>query len=137
LEVLRVFTDGASRGNPGEAGFGVVILDGQGTLIEEVSGYLGITTNNVAEYSALIAALKAIAKYGKTVKVEIFSDSELIVRQIGGRYKVKSPSILPLFEEAQSMITGRGNISLAHIPREKNRAADALANRAVDRKSLP
>jgi len=141
LEGVKVFTDGASRGNPGEAGFGVVIRDTGGKLLEEISGYLGQTTNNVAEYRALIAALKALSKYvtggkkGSHPKIEIFSDSELMVRQVRGLYRVKSPGLLPLYQEAVSLLEGMKTVTLTHIPRELNREADALANRAVDRKS--
>ena len=134
MERLKVFTDGASRGNPGEAGFGVVIQDSKGTQIEEVSGYLGKATNNVAEYSALIAALKAVTKYGN-VPVDIYSDSELLVKQLHGLYQVKSTGLLPLFKEAKRLMEQLRKVTLTHIPREKNSEADALANRVLNRRA--
>ena len=131
---LSIFTDGVARGNPGDGGFGVVIKGDDGATIEEIAGYLGKTTNNFAEYSALIAALKGVVKYNAE-KVEIFSDSQLMVRQINGQYSVKSESLLPLYTEAKSLISNLRNVKLFHVPREKNKEADALANKAVDQKT--
>ncbi len=131
---LTIFTDGVARGNPGEGGFGAIIKGADGNILKEIEGYLGITTNNFAEYSALIAALKASLKY-HAEKVEVCSDSQLIVRQLNGQYSVKSESLLPLYKEAKRLISVLGNVIISYIPREKNKEADALANKAVDQKT--
>ena len=133
--VLTIFTDGVARGNPGEGGFGVIIKDTDGTIIEEVGGYIGVTTNNIAEYTALVTALKTAIKYSDG-KIIVYSDSELMVRQLNGIYKVKNEGLLPLYKEAKKLISNFGDFIIEHIPREKNKEADALANRAVDRKEI-
>ncbi len=124
-------TDGAAKGNPGPAGIGAVIKDSSGSIIAEVYEYLGETTNNQAEYQALIAALKRAQKLGGE-ELQVFADSELMVKQIAGIYKVKNEGIKPLFEEAKQMIKLFKSVSLKHVPREKNSEADALANKAID-----
>ena len=131
---LTIFTDGVARGNPGAGGFGAIIKGTDGNILKKIEGYLGITTNNFAEYSALIAALKASLKY-HAKKVEVYSDSQLIVRQLNGQYSVKSESLLPLYKEAKRLISVLGNVIISYIPREKNKEADALANKAVDQKT--
>ena len=131
--VLTIYTDGVARGNPGEGGFGVMIKGPDGDILEEIGGYLGVTTNNFAEYSALVAALRASIKYHAD-KTEVYSDSQLLVRQLNGLYRVKSSSLLPLYNEAKNLISLIGNVIIFYIPREKNREADALANKAVDQK---
>ena len=133
--ILTIFTDGVARGNPGEGGFGVIIKDTDGTIIEEVGGYIGVTTNNIAEYTALVTALKTAIKYSDG-KIIVYSDSELMVRQLNGIYKVKNEGLLPLYKEAKKLISNFGDFIIEHIPREKNKEADALANRAVDRKEI-
>ncbi len=133
--VLTIYTDGVARGNPGEGGFGVVIKDADGSVIESVGGYIGITTNNIAEYTALLAALKTSLKY-KASKVVVYSDSELMVRQLNGIYKVKNQGLLPLYKEAKDLTSRFLDFIIEHIPREKNKEADALANRAVDSKEI-
>ena len=132
---LTIFTDGVARGNPGDGGFGVVIKGKDGILMEEIGGYLGVTTNNFAEYSGLVAALKASLKY-QPAHIEIYSDSQLVVRQLNGLYRVKSESLLPLHKEARRLMSLLGNIAVFYIPREKNKEADALANKVVDQKIL-
>ena len=132
---LIIFTDGVARGNPGEGGFGAVIKGPDGVILEEIGGYIGATTNNFAEYSALISALKASVKYHPE-KIEVYSDSQLLVRQLNGQYSVKSESLLPLYKEAKRLISSLGNVIISYIPREKNKEADALANRAVDQKII-
>ncbi len=127
--------DGASRGNPGPAAFGVVIEDDQGQVLEEISRRLGETTNNVAEYHALLAALEYALAHAQRLRV--FSDSELLVRQLQGHYKVKSPDLQPLFARAQEMIRRLERFQVAHVPREQNRRADALANAALDHGQAP
>jgi len=132
---LTIFTDGVARGNPGDGGFGVIIKGRDGNLLEEIGGYLGVTTNNFAEYSGLVAALKASPKY-QAAHIEIYSDSQLVVRQLNGLYSVKSESLLPLHKEARRLMSLLGNVAVFYIPREKNKEADALANKAVDQKIL-
>jgi ribonuclease HI len=126
----RIYSDGASKGNPGPAGVGAVILDAEGNKVAEIAKYIGVTTNNVAEYRALIEALKACLKR-KWAPVEIFSDSELLIRQLAGKYKVKNPGILPLHQSARKLIEQLGCERLQHIPREENEEADRLSNLGV------
>ena len=129
---LRI--DGASRGNPGAAGFGVAVEDAEGASIASLYGFLGTASNNVAEYQALIHALDyAIASDAR--HVEIFSDSQLVVRQMQGRYRVKHPAMLSLYREARSLIGRLEQARLHHVPREQNKAADRLANQAVDERA--
>ena len=131
---LFIHIDGASRGNPGEAGFGIHVEDESGNPVAELHGYLGQATNNVAEYQALIHALRyALAKGARRVK--IFSDSELIVRQVAGVYKVKHPSMRALHGEAVALLARFEQASLSHVPRERNREADRLANHALDERT--
>ena len=132
---LTIFTDGVARGNPGEGGFGVIIKGGDESVLEELGGYLGVTTNNFAEYSALIAALKAAIKY-QVEKINVYSDSQLMVRQLNGQYRVKSESLLPLHNEAKRLKSVLGNVIISYIPREKNKEADVLANKAVDQRII-
>ncbi len=129
--LLRLHVDGASRGNPGEAGFGVQVKAADGSEVAALYGYLGRATNNVAEYQALLHGLRFALDRGAR-EVEVFSDSELLVRQIGGRYRVKHPGLQPLFREAQALLARFERTRVSHVPREQNREADALANRAVD-----
>src|SRR6202050_4200467 len=129
---IVAYCDGGSRGNPGPAGFGVYIQDSAGRVLAELSEYLGARTNNFAEYSALLAALEfAIAKGHKSLRV--ISDSELMVKQIKGQYRVNSPELRPLYEEARRRIAKLDHFQIQHVLREKNRHADRLANVAMDR----
>jgi ribonuclease HI len=129
---IVAYCDGGSRGNPGPAGFGVYIQDAAGVVLAELSQYLGTHTNNFAEYSALLAALEfAIAKGHKSLRV--VSDSELMVKQIKGQYRVNSPELRPLYEEARRRIPQLEHFQIQHVLREKNRHADRLANLAMDR----
>src|SRR3984957_1425759 len=123
--------DGASRGNPGPASYAVVIRDPEGKVALELAKRLGRETNNVAEYYALLAALDYAAANGITA-LRIRSDSELLVRQMQGRYKVKSPELKPLYERAQKVSRQLGYFVIEHVRREQNRDADALANVALD-----
>lgn len=131
---LRIHVDGASRGNPGEAGFGVHVSSPDGQTVAELYGYLGQATNNVAEYQAFIHALRWTVDQGGG-PVEIFSDSQLLVRQLEGRYRVKNPGLQPLFRQASELMRQCDVVALRHVPREENREADALANRAVDERA--
>jgi ribonuclease HI len=130
---LRIFTDGASRGNPGEAGIGVLIEDASGNRLKEIRRYLGKATNNQAEYTALLIGLKACREMGAE-DVSVFADSELLVKQMKGEYKVKHPLLLPLYTEAKTLTSGLKKFRITHIPRAKNAHADALANEAIDKK---
>lgn len=132
-QALRLHVDGASRGNPGEAGFGVHVCTPEGSEVAGLYGYLGKATNNVAEYQALLHGLRFALSRGAR-EVSVFSDSELLVRQLEGRYRVKNPGLQPLFREAQSLLARFDRARVSHVPREQNREADALANRAVDEK---
>ncbi len=127
----RLFTDGASRGNPGQAGAGSVLLDSNGQEIAGRSLYLGRCTNNVAEYRALILGLQTAAEFGCS-QLDIFLDSQLIVRQVLGQYKVKHPDLKPLFQEVKSLLAGVDNWKISHVPRAENKRADELANRGID-----
>ena len=126
-----IYIDGAARGNPGPAGLGVVVMDSEGRIVRKIKKAIGVATNNVAEYRALIEGLKAARSMGED-SVEVYSDSELVVRQIGGKYAVKAESIKPLYREALTLIKGFRSFRISHIEREKNSLADSLANQAID-----
>ena len=128
---LEIYCDGASRGNPGQAGIGYIIADTVGAVLKEESDYLGQATNNVAEYTALIRALQDSLKLGAR-RVKINSDSELMVKQIKGEYRVKSPGLAPLFQQAVGLLARFDAFEIKHIPREQNKRADQLANRGID-----
>ena len=132
--MINIYVDGASRGNPGEAGVGVVISTTDGKVLKETGRYLGKTTNNVAEYQALIIALKEAKSLGAEA-IKIFADSELMVKQIKGEYKVKSAGLLPLYQEAKALLMEFSRYGIIHINREKNTEADRLANQAIDSKA--
>ena len=127
----RANIDGASRGNPGPAAYGVVIRDGSGELVAKLKKHIGRMSNNVAEYYGLIAALD-YAQSHKIRALSVESDSELLVKQMRGQYKVKSPDLQPLFERAKKMTQGFESFRIDHVYREQNREADALANEALD-----
>lgn len=129
---ITAFCDGGARGNPGPAGFGVSIEDEKGETVASLSEYLGIRTNNFAEYSGLLAALE-FARRNDRPRLRVVSDSELMVKQIKGQYKVKSPDLRPLYEEAKRLIAGLESFQIQHVLRNKNREADRLANEAMDR----
>ncbi len=130
-EKLLIYIDGASRGNPGHAAAGVVILDEQQKPVLERKKYLGKTTNNIAEYQALILALQEAASMG-AVQVEIRTDSELLARQWNGEYRVQNPGLIPLMQQARRLAGQLRSCRVAHVPREHNKRADALANQALD-----
>jgi ribonuclease HI len=133
LLVLRI--DGASRGNPGEAGFGVAVETEGGGRVADLFGYLGKASNNVAEYQALLHGLRFALGRGAR-RVRVYSDSELVVRQIEGRYRVKHPAMVPLHREASQLLSRFDGFAIRHVPREENKAADALANRALDERGF-
>jgi len=130
---LRIFTDGASRGNPGEAGIGVLVEDSSGNRLREIRRYLGKATNNQAEYTALLIGLQVCREMGAE-DISVFADSELLVKQMKGEYKVKHPLLLPLYTEAKALASGLKKFRITHIPRARNAHADALANEAIDKK---
>jgi len=128
--------DGGSRGNPGPAAYGVVVRDARGEVVARLKKYIGQNTNNVAEYYGLIAALDYAQTHGiRALRIE--SDSELLVKQMRGQYKVKSADLRPLFERARKMAQDLEFLRIDHVYREKNREADALANQALDEASNP
>lgn len=129
---ITAFCDGGSRGNPGPAGYGVYIQDENGAKIAELSEFLGKKTNNFAEYSGLLAALEYALGHGHT-HLKAVADSELLVKQIKGQYRVNSPELRPLYEEARRRIGQLEGFQIQHVLREKNRRADQLANEAMDR----
>jgi ribonuclease HI len=124
--------DGGARGNPGPAGYGVVITDQQGREIAKLSEYLGHQTNNYAEYSGLLAALRYAAEHPAR-ELKVISDSELLVKQLRGEYKVRNPALQQLYTEARQLIRELNWFSIQHVLREKNREADRLANAAMDK----
>ncbi len=124
--------DGGSRGNPGPAGAGVVIASADdGTVLHQAGIFIGQATNNVAEYTGLIEGLKRAARL-EAKDVKIFSDSELMVRQITGQYRVKNEGLKPLYQEAMGLAKQFEKFSIEHVRREQNTAADTMANRAMD-----
>ena len=123
--------DGAARGNPGPAGIGVIIADGEGVVVKEVAEPFGRTTNNVAEYSALIRALEEALILGCPA-IHIYTDSELMAHQINGKYAVKAPHLLPLYQRARILLGKFNHATVSHVRREFNRRADALSNIGAD-----
>lgn len=128
---LKFYTDGGSRGNPGPAASGVVILTMDDQVLNEFGVYLGTATNNVAEWTAVKLALEAIEKYGPG-RIHAYMDSELVCRQLNGQYKVKHPDLLPLYRQAVELAK-RYDITFEHVYRDKNKLADAQVNLAIDR----
>ena len=129
---IHAHCDGGSRGNPGPAGYGAHITDAQGHTIAELSEYLGIRTNNFAEYAGLLAVLDWALANGHPA-VKLVSDSELMVKQIQGKYKVNSPDLKPLWQQARERIARLDRFEISHALRHKNKQADALANQAMDK----
>jgi len=130
---LQLFTDGASRGNPGQAGAGIAIFDEEGNELVGTGQYLGQCTNNEAEYRALLFGLAKCREFGRG-RLKVHLDSELIVKQIRGEYRVKHPNLKPLFQEAMQKLSDFASFSVTHVRREKNSRADELANLAIDNK---
>ncbi|OGQ23445.1 MAG: hypothetical protein A3I05_07895 [Deltaproteobacteria bacterium RIFCSPLOWO2_02_FULL_44_10] len=128
---IVVYTDGAARGNPGPAGAGGLLLDPEGAVLGEVSAYLGEMTNNQAEYRALLLTLHRAHELGAT-EIHIFADSELMVKQLNGVYRVKNADLKPLFQETVQQLQKFKQYTIQHLFREKNKRADQLANRAID-----
>jgi ribonuclease HI len=129
----RLFTDGAARGNPGPAGAGAVIVSAEGHVVAKIGKFLGDNTNNYAEYMGLILGLRRAKAMG-IKELDVFADSELVVKQLAGEYQVKAENLRPLYEEARQLLTGFAAIAVSHIPREQNGAADEMSNRAIDQR---
>ena len=128
---LIVSTDGASRGNPGPAGYGVSIVERDGTIVEELAKGIGVTTNNVAEYTAALEGLRKAAELGAD-DVLLRSDSRLLIEQLSGRYRVKNPTLQRLHAEVRSVAKRFSRVRYEHVRREGNKEADRLANLGVD-----
>lgn len=134
-----LYADGGARGNPGPAGAGAVVFDAGGKRVVEVADYLGVATNNIAEYEAVIRGLKTLMEafpegYFKHSDVEVRMDSKLVIEQMKGAYKVKHPNLVPRHLEAKNLITRSfSKVTFTHVPRAQNKDADALANEAMDR----
>jgi ribonuclease HI len=133
METLIACIDGASRGNPGPAGIGILIKDDLGIVRTKLSRYIGDATNNQAEYKALIMALEEVIKLGAE-HIDIRMDSELVVRQVQGSYKVKDAKLKPLFNQVKQLLTRFESFTIMHVPREQNKIADALANQAINKR---
>ena len=131
MGVFSIYVDGAARGNPGPAGAGIFITDDSGKSVVELSKYLGVATNNVAEYNALIFAMEEAIKRGMK-DISINTDSQLLARQLGGQYKVKNANLKELHAKITGMLDSFNEVAITHIKREKNQEADRLANEAID-----
>ncbi len=133
---LRAWTDGASRGNPGDAGIGVIVKDEAGVVVLEERRYLGKTTNNQAEYTALIVCLEAVIARKETLQcsdLAVFADSELMVKQLKGEYKVRDEGLKTHYAHARQLLSTAGfTFSITHVPRAQNKEADKLANEGID-----
>lgn len=128
---IKANIDGGARGNPGPSAYGVVVRNAKGEVIAELSDYLGNQTNNFAEYSGLLAALEFAVRENH-LSFKVFSDSELLVKQMKGQYRVKSPGLLELYERARTLVRKLEHFSIEHVLREYNREADALVNQVLD-----
>jgi ribonuclease HI len=131
LNKLIIYTDGGARGNPGPAAIGAVIKDEKGELLAEISEYIGETTNNQAEYKAVIAAIEKAKKLG-ALELEFFLDSELVVKQLNREYKVRDKDLAPLFVKIYNAMMGFKKVTFKHVRREMNKEADKLVNDALD-----
>ena len=131
---MVLYTDGASRGNPGPAGAGAMITDAEGATLAEKAVYLGETTNNQAEYQALLIGLEEAVKLAPA-RLTIRMDSELIVKQLNGEYRVRNRDLMPLHSRARELIGQLAAVEVVHVPREENIDADRLANQAIDNRS--
>ncbi len=130
-DILHIYIDGASRGNPGPAGIGIVIVNESGVTIKNIDKSIGHATNNIAEYTALISGMEEAHGLGAKELI-INTDSELVAKQLGGEYKVKSPALKDLHSKVVRLLNSFELVKINNIPREDNRAADKLANKAID-----
>lgn len=133
MKTIKIYTDGGSRGNPGHAAYGFVIYDKGGRLLHEEGKYIGKTTNNAAEYTAVLEALKYVKEklFTEPLIVDLFADSKLVVEQLSGRFKVKSTHLRPMIEQIKILGLELGGVKYAYIPRSKNLQADLLVNQAL------
>jgi len=131
MEKLVIYTDGASRGNPGDAGIGVIIYDDKQNVIEKIGEYIGQTTNNIAEYTALKIALEKAVEL-KANKVDLYLDSELVVKQIKGEYQVKNKGLVLIYREIKELLKNFKEYNINYISRTMNKEADRLANLSID-----
>ena len=129
MAVFTVYVDGAARGNPGPAGIGIRV-ELEGEVLKEYSSFIGNATNNVAEYKALIKGLEIVRGLGAT-RINAISDSELIVRQMNGRYRVKSATLAPLYQKARELVRSFEGFRIRHVPRSENQHSDRLANQGI------
>jgi probable phosphoglycerate mutase len=129
--VITAYIDGGARGNPGPAGYGVRIEAADGSLVDELHAGLGIATNNVAEYNGLLAALRYAVEHGHR-ELRIKADSELLVKQMRGEYRVKHPGLQPLHQQARDLASRLGRVTFEHVRREQNKEADRLSNLGMD-----
>lgn len=131
--ILTIYTDGASRGNPGRASYGFVISENDKKIYEE-GKYIGIATNNIAEYTAVLKALEYITKTfsSKSLTLKFFMDSRLVAEQLSGRFKIKNANLKIIFDQIRTLEIALGEISYTHVPRAQNSAADKMANLALD-----
>jgi len=129
--VITAYIDGGARGNPGPAGYGVRVEDSEGNLLAELHGGLGIATNNIAEYNGLLAALRWAVDQGHR-RVQIRADSELLVKQMRGEYRVKHPGLQPLAARARQLVGQLDRVTFQHVRREQNKEADRLSNLGMD-----
>ena len=133
---LILFTDGASRGNPGPASYGFTISDEKGKLIYEEGKYIGTETNNIAEYTAVLESFKWISKNIKQPEIKLYADSKLVAEQLSGKWKIKNLGLKPLFYQIKTLEMAFAGVTYSHIPRERNTVADGLANLALDNEIL-
>nr|PZN05566.1 MAG: ribonuclease H [Bacillota bacterium] len=131
MKRLKIYVDGASRGNPGDAGIGIVMLNEDGNVVKEICDYIGQTTNNIAEYTALVTAMKEAIEVG-CEEIEVFSDSELMVKQIKGEYQIKNEGLKRLYSQVSQLMKEFRSFSINHVKREFNKRADELANEGID-----
>ncbi len=135
MKRIDIYVDGGSRGNPGPAGIGCVLYDESRKKIKDFYKYIGLATNNIAEYNAVIYGLQE-ALFQKIDEARLFLDSELVAQQLEGEYRVKDAKIKPLFEQALHLISGFKKVEIKRIDREKNKEADKLVNKAINLKAL-
>jgi ribonuclease HI len=126
-----LFADGGSRGNPGPAASGAVLYDEHGEVVEEIGSFLGIATNNIAEWTALVEGLEAALARGVD-ELAVRMDSELVVKQLSGEYRVKHPGLIPLHARAKALLRRFASVEVRHVPRKANAAADAVVNQVLD-----
>jgi len=131
MKQLNIYIDGAARGNPGPAGIGILVTDSKGKAVKEVSKFIGTATNNVAEYTALIFGMEEVRNL-EAKEITINTDSELLAKQLGGEYKVKSSALKDLYAKVMQILKSFSEVRVNNIPREENKEADKLANKAID-----